>query len=312
MSFKVLQCPVCGAGGVEARGTGYFCRYCTTEFSDNAAEEAFKRLSESIDSRVESIIDERLRREKEERFYNLRSNLWEKVHAKYIDSDAIVAICTDIKKIEPHDFLAEFFEVANSAPAAEVSEFINKINVRANELYLDLVIDFMISSLTSEYIAPTNYLIERAFRGKDLVKFEEYITRLEEEAQKVDSGVYETMVPRDVFIAYSSKDIDKVLELMTVLEENGLSCFVAMRNLQHGRGAVANYEKALHEAIDNSKMLVFVSSKNSRNFQCDAFKKELSYIRQSELMAAPCPQNTKSPESNTVLTMKGLLPQTDL
>ena len=111
MSFRVLKCPVCGAGGVKTKDDGnYFCPYCATEFSDDAAEVALKKIAESIDARVGNLVDEKLRADKEERFYNLRSNLWEKIHAKYIDSEAIVAICRDIKKIEPKDFLADFFD----------------------------------------------------------------------------------------------------------------------------------------------------------------------------------------------------------
>jgi len=288
MNLVELRCPCCGAGGELTRiGDIWRCNYCASKFTDNTVEKACQRLESSISAQIKGIVDEAFKRKKEEDYYNLRSLLWEKTHAKYTDSDAIIRICHDVKKIDPHDFLACFFEVANSAPVSEVVDFINGIDVKENEIYVDLVIDFMIKSLSSDYIIPTNYLIERAYRQKDLEAFEKYITKLESEAQKIDSGVYETMLPRDVFVAYSSKDINKVLELVRTLEENGLTCFVAMRNLQHGRGAVANYEKALHEAIDNSKILVFVSSKNSRNLACDAFKKELSYIKQREVALAP-------------------------
>ena len=70
---------------------------------------------------------------------------------------------------------------------------------------------------------PTSFLIERAYKSTNLVKFEEYVTRLETEAAKVDSGIYSTLNPRDVFIAYSSRDMDKVIEaaLDMVSQEKG-------------------------------------------------------------------------------------------
>ena len=177
--------------------------------------------------------------------------------------------------------------MANGADKAATVDYINGIDTYENGLYMDLVIGFMIRSLTDELVAPVNFLIERAYRNTDLEKFEKYITELEAEAEKLEGGIYETALPRDVFIAYSSKDMPKVLKLMTALEENGFSCFVAMRNLQHGRGAVENYEAALHEAMDNARMLVFVSSENSRSFSCDALKKELTYVKNKELLSAP-------------------------
>ena len=103
----------------------------------------------------------------------------------------------------------------------------------------------------------------------------------------MDKGVYETSLPRDVFIAYASEDIQTVLDLASDLEENGFSCFVALRNLQHGRGAADNYEKEIYTAIDNCKMIVFVSSKHSRAIKRDALRLELPYIKKKDLENAP-------------------------
>ena len=288
MDFQILRCPYCASEGhLEKRGDVWYCAHCGNSCSDNSAKKEFLRLEARLSAQVEGIVDEAMKRHKEEEFYNLRSLLWEKIHAKYLDSEAIVEICRDIKKLEPHDFLANFFEIANSCSSKEVAEAINKIDVIENALYIDLIIDFVIKSLVSEYMMPVSYLIERAYKNTNLEKFEEYITQYEIEAQKVDSGIYSTIIPRDVFIAYSSKDIDKVIELMQLLENNNISCFVALRNLQHGRGAVANYSTALHEAINNSKIIVFVSSKNSRSISCDAISEELTYIKDCDLLGAP-------------------------
>ncbi len=292
MELSVLRCPQCGAEGRltnrEENGTVlWHCAHCGGKFTEESKVREYERLEATVRSSLGSVITEALLREKTEKYYNLRSMLWEKINAKYIDSKAIIGICRDIKKLAPHDFLAEFFELANSAEEADVAKYVNEIDVYENELFVDLVIDFLLKSMTGEYIAPTNLLIERAYRKHDLKKLGEYMTRLEEEAVKIDADMYETKVPRDVFIAYSSKDIDTVLELMRELEDSGLSCFVAFRNLQHGRDAVANYEESLKEAIRNCKILVFVSSKNSRSFKCDAFDKELSYIKDYDLAVNP-------------------------
>lgn len=288
MAFQIMRCPYCASEGQLEQRDGFFhCVYCGNKCLPDGAESAFNRIQEGLSAQMQGALDEVLLKAREEEYYNLRSLLWEKVYSEYSDSAAIIDICRDIKKLNPHDFLACFFELANADTPAAVSNFINKIDVEENALFVDLVIDFTIKSLRSEYVMPLGFLIERAYKKSDLKKFEEYSTKLEEEAKKVDSGIYSTLIPRDVFIAYSSKDIDKVIELMTLLEENGLSCFVALRNLQHGRDAVANYREALRAAIDNSRFIVFVSSENSRSFNCDALKEELGYVRESEQKSAP-------------------------
>jgi len=292
MEFKVLRCPYCGKeGNLERRGEFWYCGYCGNSCTDDSAERAFNklamRLESSISSQVQGIIDEAFMKKREEEYFNLRSLLWEKTHVRNIESATVLAICREIKKLEPHDFLACFYEVANSAEPRDVVSFLNGVDVSENEMFVDLVIEFMLSSLTSEYIMPLGDLIERAYKDKNLQKFKKYATQLESEAQKVESGIYSTLLSRDVFIAYSSKDIDKVIEIMTALEDNGITCFVAMRNLQHGRGAVDNYTHALHQAIRNSRMLLFVSSKNSRNLSCHPLSKELAYVKELELASAP-------------------------
>ena len=291
MELSVLRCPQCGSGKLtkmnENGASLWYCTCCKTKFTEESGEREYERLEATVKSSLGSVITDALLNEKIEKYYNLRSMLWEKINAKYIDSKAIIGICRDIKRIDPHDFLAEFFELANLEDEAEVAKYVDEIDVYKNELFVDLVIDFLLKSMCEEYITPVNLLIERAYRKHDLAKLGEYMTRLEEEAKKIDADMYETKVPRDVFIAYSSKDINTVVELMQELENSGLSCFVAFRNLQHGRDAVANYESALKEAINHCKILVFVSSKNSRNFKCDAFDKELSYIRECDLAANP-------------------------
>lgn len=287
MAYQVLQCPSCGAGEIKQNGDKYHCPYCNCDFTDDSAQRAYQKLVENINQQFGGAIDECFRKEKEERFYALRTNLWEKVNAQYIDSSAIVDICRDIKKIAPYDFVANFYETANGVSVREFAKFLHNINVEEQSLYVERCLEFALRSLSPELVAPVNYLIERAYKNTDLHKYEEYIDRLEEEASKVDKGVYETSLPRDVFIAYASEDIQTVLDLASDLEENGFSCFVALRNLQHGRGAADNYEKEIYTAIDNCKMIVFVSSKHSRAIKRDALRLELPYIKKKDLENAP-------------------------
>ena len=292
MQLEMLRCPSCGGEGKLSRNEqGSFvlwhCAYCGAEFTEEGAEREYARLENTIKASLGSVVDDALLRERKEKYYNLRAMLWNKVTAKYIDSEPIVNICREILAIAPRDFLAEFFEYANVEDERDVAEYINKINVEENSLLIDVVLDFIIKSLRAEYITPTAALLERCSKVFTPEKKQRYLTKFEDEAAKVQEGIYEITIPRQVFLAYSSKDMPEVLKLLDFIESSGLSCFAAFRNLQHGRDAVANYEKALYEAIDNSTIFLFVSSENSRNFSCDAYSKEIMYIRKSEMERHP-------------------------
>ena len=81
--------------------------------------------------------------------------------------------------------------------------------------------------------------------------------------------------------------MNSVVRILNYVESNGFSCFAAFRNLQHGRDAVANYNDALKKAIDHCSLFLFISSANSRRFSCDAFSKELIYVRDCEMKRNP-------------------------
>ena len=287
MDFKTISCPVCGATEkhkkTEINGEVFWhCIHCDTDFSEESSIREYERLESYIKQGMGAVIEEALLREKTEKIYNLRSELCKKARAKYIDSAAICRICADIKKIAPQEFLAEFFEITNSAEAERVAEYLQNVDVEDNVPFLDMVFNFLIASLKEEYITPVAFLLERAGSVLTTEKHQNYLTRFEKEAKKVQSGIYEVGIERDVFLAYSSKDMKNVLEILNVIEANGLTCFAAFRNMQHGRDAVANYEKLICKAIDNCKIFLFISSKNSRHYSCDALKLEIDYIKKKE------------------------------
>ena len=301
MGLVQLKCPACGADKLDARtingAPGYFCSYCGKEFHEEIGIREYEKLEATIKAGLGSVVDEALLREKMEKYYNLRSLLWGKITAKYIDSAAIVGICRDILAIAQHDFLAEFFEVANSGTTEEIAQYISTINEKENAALVDLVLDFIIKSLEEPYITPTAALLDRCGRIFSPEKKQEYLSRFEAEAAKVTDGLYVTSVDRDVFLAYSGKDMPAVVDVLNFIESQGLSCFAAFRNLRHGRDAVANYERALEDAINHCSIFVFVSSVNSRSFACDALKKEMTYIRNTEMANLPtCRSYDQLPE----------------
>ena len=77
MALQGLNCLWCGAP-LQKEGDGYFCKHCERSYKDDGIEQAYRRLSEGIEAQFGSAISDAQRKEKEERFYALRSNLWEK------------------------------------------------------------------------------------------------------------------------------------------------------------------------------------------------------------------------------------------
>ena len=68
-------------------------------------------------------------------------------------------------------------------------------------------------------------------------------------------------MPQDVFISYSSIDKAAADTVCSVLEQNGISCWMAPRNITPGR----NFAEAIIDGIRSSKVFVLVYSSNSNN-----------------------------------------------
>lgn len=66
---------------------------------------------------------------------------------------------------------------------------------------------------------------------------------------------------KEVFISYSSVDLAQANTVRTVLEKNGLSCWMAPRDIPGG----SNYTKEIPIAIRNCKVFVLVLSKNAQS-----------------------------------------------
>ena len=273
--FSQSRCPNCGGDLRVISDETLQCLYCSSHFDNHAFRRKFDTLQEFLDqTKIEAVN-------------NQRRNLYDAIREKYISQNAVYQYATEIKKLLPDDFQANFYLKALSGDAKRINELIREIDVEENYELLSPVIYFLITSLQSEFLLELNLLIERAYKRRDPVLYSKYATKLSEEAEKVSDGVYETFMPRDVFIAYSSKDMDIVSRLCEELEEQGFSCFVAARNLRHGVGSVENYDKALKEAMNNCSCFLFVSTANSRKLDCDAVRKEIPYIKNTDIHNAP-------------------------
>lgn len=64
----------------------------------------------------------------------------------------------------------------------------------------------------------------------------------------------------DVFISYKSDEIDNAMWLESVLEKNGIPCWIAPQNIPGG----SNYGQEIPKAIENCRIFVLVLSKKAQ------------------------------------------------
>lgn len=273
-----MSCEACGGELKEQQNGVYECECCLNTYMFDKVKEYAECLNEKLDFlKLEKLV-------------SLKNRLWRALDEKYISNGEITNICEQIKAIDVDDLYANFFSLAcaESVNNGAIGAFLNEINANKKGSAVGKIIEFMLKSpeLLEGCSASVIKLIEGAYsRTSESYKryYDEYIKQM----QKIDDGVFDVSLPRDAFIAYSSKDEKKVVELVEYLENaEGMSCFVSLRNLQHGSGAVENYEKQLERAIASCKVFVFVSSQNSRNNACDALKREIPYVMSKDRFAS--------------------------
>lgn len=260
--FKELTCEKCGGKLKEKNGI-YVCVNCKTEWKETEFS-------------------------KEQQLANLRRQLYVKLNEKNTDSAEIRRLCQKIKDLNDYDLYGNFFLAANTEPLDKNAinaclESIDPENGDEKGLLCD-IIEFIIKSpnvLNICHYGVIISLLRRAY-GEGSREWNKYYPEIAEKQEENDKGVFNVNVPRDVFVAYSSKDESKVIKIVDYLEKNGRKCFYSLRNQHHGSGAVSNYEKNLEKAIDSCKVFLFISSENSRNQNCDALTKEIEYVKRKD------------------------------
>ena len=261
MKLVQMICPYCG-GKLEYNNGEYKCSYCDAIYKESSKDDLEKVLNY-------------LNNQKQELLANARRLLWDATHEEYISSEKVKNASNEVLKLYQDDFYANFYLASVSPNRNDFNNFINNIDINKYRDYIPSVLDYCVKSLDYSNVIPLKNLIDKALPINLKVK---YNSLIEDEANKLNEGIYNIDIPRDCFIAYSSRDMATVIEVCNYLESEGLSCFVALRNLRHGKGAIENYKEYIYKALRNCKVLVFISSENSRKLDCDALSLELPYF----------------------------------
>lgn len=144
------------------------------------------------------------------------------------------------------------FERVGQVMSSVISDFLLKTNKSYHiELYLyGMREDFDMI----DYIAFFEQFALRVPTGKDYPRIE--LANSKTEKAKVS---YSTDNKYDVFISYSRLDIESTNVICQYLDKYGISYWIDRESVHHGN----NFKVEIIEAIQSSKVLIFVSSVNS-------------------------------------------------
>lgn len=254
--LHALICTHCGEP-LFRDGDQYVCKTCGCHFEADHQEE--------LDARIRALFSE----EKMEKLANARRLLYQATHAKNPSQDAVISSARLLLSLHQDEPLAEIYLHSHDEDPYELVRVLSHASLdsfQAKEAY-----SWLLPSLSLRTIGPLKDFVSRHFSNEERTV---RLNQIEEEAAKLEDGLYEANLPRDVFLAYSSSDMAKVIETMDLLEENGLVVFAAFRNVRHGKGAQENYLSTIKEAMEACKCFMFLSSTASRQMSCDAMRED--------------------------------------
>ena len=285
--MKYFKCENCGSELTKKVDNTYACGYCKRTYYDDSLEKAYDRVYQNLQNTVQGIVSEELFKQKVEQIANCRQGLYKARSGAFIKSEEVLKWSEEILKLSPDDAQANFYSIAAKKRWRELNKFMQKIDAREVSYLVEGFVDYLTKDgqFAEECVLSLSDLIGRAFEvtSKDYADCHKKISKADEVSK---SGIFDVELPRNVFVAYSSKDKERAYELVEYLEENGFTCFIAMRNLAKGVDAELKYNERLKKAIDSCQIFLFVSSKNSRTRNCDAYHIEMQYVKDCDIRSA--------------------------
>ncbi len=270
LNLNLMSCPKCGGRLKENAEGKYSCSFC---------ERVWEKKIDDTFERILGGVEDILRDQRASDIARLKRALYEQTHREFVSNEEVARLSKDIlNHYDDGDFYARFYLAASEESRTALSSFCTELNISEHKEDIPEMLDYLITGLREDWILSVGHIIERAFKSENTDLYSKYRDRFEEMAGRIQDGIYEPTLNRDVFVMYSGKDMDKVLKMVSVLENDyGLSCFVAAKNLRHGAGSADRYKDAIHTAIENCNVYLLISSGNSRSRQCEVYE-EILYI----------------------------------
>lgn len=121
-----------------------------------------------------------------------------------------------------------------------------------------LIVPFMINNSEYKYFdSIKNLLLAKNIYAKYNTMLYEAEKRLENQEDDYSNRA------RDIFVCYSSNDIDTVKSLIEKIESDGTTCWYSDRNMPKNSLSQFDYKSKIEEAISKSKVFLVIMSRNS-------------------------------------------------
>lgn len=242
----MIKCPQCGEENkfIEFKDHKecYICGFIISAEKDeysNKETETIKVLNSYLKSLKDVLSKERYDRE-------YVASLVKDILS--IDEDNVIASCIKAylnKEYYPEDFKNYILSLG-------------KLNLDKD--VLDFLLRFIINN--SEYkffdsITTTLNNLKLFQEYNDLL----YNAKIKLDQQDDDFADY----PRDVFVCYSSNDLEYVKQLVDTIEKAGYKAWYSDRNMPKNSLSKTNYKKTIEDAISKCKVFLMIMSLNSRS-----------------------------------------------
>jgi hypothetical protein len=253
MKLQTAKCTTCGASlKLEVDKTISECAYCKSQII----------VSNALDFNKVEV-------DKSKDIIKYRDNLKKYVRNNSIEE--ILRVSNQILDILPKDFLATYFagyaHQVKGEPNYIYEFYLNILEHTPDEL--EEVVEHINKRSDLRDKQRITSFLEKIDQSKTQSYLDAYETRQAEEDNFAD-------IPRDVFVCYSSKNLDVAKKVVERLENDGNTCWVSYRNLRPND--TDNYWENIKKAIDKSAIFLVISdleAMRSKDVQA-----ELSYAQE--------------------------------
>ncbi len=270
-------CPNCGKTVAPPKPTN-FANGFSIEIKEQITriEETLSSMQSSLCEIEKNIYD--IKDEIERQKWYARVNLRYEIKQTNPTPARISAFAQELLKLNANDAFARLFIEVTQNDRKRYRNVLRTGNFSSLDLEeRELIANYAIRGLQwsdSDYVR--DYL-KRAF-DVNSAEFRAYSLWLDKEKEKISNSVYDPKYPRHAFLVCVQEDIERVRELAEFLEDQGITCFYAERNLQHVHINEKEYWDNIRDALDNCVSIVFISSKRAREKFDGGHIKEIEYL----------------------------------
>lgn len=248
--MEQVRCTNCGSTAIVPDGSGEFCRCdaCGSTFNVSHAA-AFSKLQ------LDHTQDIRAWRE-----YLAKQLHMQQESTKSRDYGGVKLFAQKILSVLPDDFCAQYYVALADRYGDNDTAFVNFLNtVSFDGVTPDErkeVVDSLVATVEPKYLDAVKRFISRIYPQT----YQNYDAALDAGIKKFIQKMRSAAVrERDVFICHrtSAPDQDIADAICSRLEDRGLRCWIAPRNILAGS---QNYERDIMKGVENCKVFLLVSS----------------------------------------------------